>query len=146
LGFGQGGAGSPFRGAIAEFDPTTKRIMFAPGVLVAGLTEGDLILAIGRAQDHARLPAEMAAVQEAMKKRATEMLKPVNGSIDATAFVQASQAETRKVLANGAGRGMLVGWNDYVASQPQGTPLTAVIANLDYAPFIVASGGGQIGR
>jgi hypothetical protein len=150
LGFGQGGARRPFPAAIAELDPATKQIMFTPGALSAGLTEGDLILAIGRAQDHARLPAEMAAAQkavmESMKTHNPEMLKPVDGSIDATPFIQASQAEMKKVLANGAGRGMLVGWNDYVASQPVGISFTAIIANIDYAPFIVTSGGGQIGR
>lgn len=87
LGFGQNPGPSGFPIGIAEFNPTNKRILFTPGALGAGLTEGDLILAIGRAQDQARLPAEVTAAHEAMQKRAPEMLKPVNGSIDATAFI-----------------------------------------------------------
>jgi hypothetical protein len=145
-GFGQNAGPSGVPIGIAEFNITTKRIMFSPGALGAGLAEGDLILAIGRAQDQARLPAEIDAAREAVHKRAPELLKPVNGSVDATAFIHASQMETRRVLILSMGRAMLVGWNDYVSSQPQGAPLTAIIANLDYAPLIVSSGGGQIGQ
>jgi hypothetical protein len=146
LGFGQSSGNNAFPIGIAVFDPGSKRIMFSPGALGAGLTEGDLILAIGRAQDAARLPAEMAAAREAVAKRAPELLKPVNGSVDATAFIHASQMETRKVLALGMARAMLTGWNDYVDSWPKGSALTAVMANVDYTPFVLASGGSQIGQ
>lgn len=146
LGFDQAPSQESRSPGIAEFNPATKRIMFMPNALAGAVSEGDLVFAMGRAQDHARLAAEMAAVETTMRKRAPELMKPINGVVDGTAFAQAYMIETRKVVSAGLARGMLVGWNDYVSSLPRGAPLTAAIAGTDYAPAVTAAGGGQIGR